>query len=342
MASHVQDLASNLKCRGVRVRILGYGEFGWVPGVRKVSVTRRGWWRTRFWLGLTLRQDGILHDHTGMLPYPDPALLRELDRLIRRRRSHWVLTLHDETLLTRFHCWPREMRDFFDEYVRQPDQLICVGKRLEEFVMRRGVPAGRVTNIPPLLPLAAGFSAPLPTADTRFLAARVPTICAVGAFDANYDLPTLVRAFPSILRPHPRAGLLIIDPGFTRDPVVVQEVRQGLDDLPAGSYRLLSCVSRDRVRALLGASAVLVRGTRLESYGLSRAEALLGGTPVVTTPSGETCHMRLYDYGNAEHLAREVLTVLASPPDLGEARGYYAEVAQQAMERVWDVYERVG
>jgi glycosyltransferase involved in cell wall biosynthesis len=92
----------------------------------------------------------------------------------------------------------------------------------------------------------------------------------------------------------------------------------------------------------LGASTVFVRGTRLESFGLSRVEAVLGGTPVVTTSSGETRYMRLYPYGDAEQLAAEVLSVVASPPDLREAREYYERLAEQAMAQVRDVYRRVG
>lgn len=342
VASHVRDLVSNLARQGFPVRVLGYGDFGWNSGVRKVSVTRRGWWRTRLWLSLALRPGRVLHDHTDMLPYPDAQLLRALSEIVRARRSPWVLTLHDETLIARFTRWPKGTRDTFEEYVRQPEQLICVGTRLAGFVRQRGVPAGRVTNIPPLLPLTEDASGALPDADQSFLAAHAPTISAVGVFEANYDLPTLVRAFPTIRARHPRAGLLIIDAGFTRDPGVVREAQRALDQLPASSYRLLTCVPRDRVRRLLGVSTVFVRGTRLESFGLSRVEAILGGTPVVTTPSGETRYMRLYTCGNAEQLAAEVLSVVASPPDLREAREYYERLAEQAMAQVRDVYRRVG
>ncbi len=342
VASHILDLVSNLKRQGFSVRVLGYGDFGATQGVRKVSVTQRGWWRTRLWLSLALRPGRVLHDHSGMLPYPDDQLLPALSGIVRARRSRWVLTLHDETLIARFTLWPRGIRRTFEEYVSQPEQLICVGTRLAEFVRQRGVPAGRVTTIPPLLPLTEDASVALPDTDQRFLSAHAPTISAVGVFEANYDLLTLVRAFHTILARHPRAGLLIIDAGFTRDPGVEREVQGMLDQLPASCYRLLRCVPRDRVRALLGASTVFVRGTRLESFGLSRVEAVLGGTPVVTTSSGETRYMRLYPFGNIEKLAAEVLSVVASPPDLREAREYYERLAEQAMTKVLEVYRRVG
>jgi glycosyltransferase involved in cell wall biosynthesis len=277
-----------------------------------------------------------------MLPNPNPDLLAELHGLIGRRRARWVVTLHDETLLARFAAWPPARRQAFDEYLGRTDHVLCIGARLRQFLAGRGMPADRVTAIAPLLPPPCGRVPVLPAEDRRFLAAHRPTITTIGVFDRNCDVPTVARAFPRLLARHPHAGLLVIDPGFTADPDVRREVTEALREAPAASCRLVSGIPRERVRQLLAESAVFVRGTRHESFGLSRVEALLGGTPVVSSASGETRHMRLYEYGSAEALAEVVLDVLASPPDLTDGRAYYARLAEETLETICGVYAQVA
>jgi glycosyltransferase involved in cell wall biosynthesis len=342
VASHMQDLARNLAARGVPTRLLCYGDFRTRWHVRRISVVRPGWWRSLPKLYLTLSPRTILHDHSGMIPNPDEGLLESLASAVRRRGARWILTLHDETLPGRFRGWPRTRRELCTRFLRCPEHVICVGDRLHAFLEELGIADRNLSNIPPLLPVADLPEVPLPPAVQAFLADHTPVIATVGAFHANYDLGAMARAFPRILREYPRAGLVVIDAGFTADDASRRQVLEGLEDTGAGAYCLLSRIPRDHVLQILRASAVFVRGTRYESFGLSRVEALLLGTPVVTTEAGETRHMRTYAYGDPIQLAHQVLVVLEVQPDLSEAQRFYRTMAEQTLDRILGVYDRTS
>ena len=342
VASHMQDLAHNLAGRSVQTRLLCYGEFRAMRHVRRISVVRPGWWRSLLKVYLTLSPQAILHDHSGMVPNPDEGLLRSLWSAGRRRGARWILTLHDGTLPGRFTEWPRAMRDTCARFLRCPEHVICVGGRLQAFLEELGIPSGSLSNIPPLLPVAEVPEVALPPTVQAFLGGHSPVIATVGAFHANYDLAAVARAFPRILQEHPRAGLVVVDAGFTDDDASRRAVLQVLEEGLTGAYCLLTRVPREHVLQILRASAVFVRGTRFESFGLSRVEAILLGTPVVTTEAGETRYMRIYPYGDPAELAREVLAVLADRPDLADAQRFYNTMAEQTLDRILGVYDRTS
>jgi glycogen synthase len=339
VASHVQDLAWHLKKRELPTRLLCYGEFRETRTLRKITVVRPGWWKTRLKLALALSSRVILHDHSGMIPNPDAGLLQSLHSIIRRRQARWILTLHDETLLTRFPAWPREARELCSKFLRAPDHVICVGTRLQAFLGEFGIPDSKLSNIPPVLPPIETPAICLPTDLQAFLADHKPVLTTIGAFHPNYDLASVARAFPMIRADHPSAGLIVIDPGFARDEGIRAGVIQALEEGAAGCYRITSQIPREHVSRILKASAAFIRGARQESFGLSRVEAILLGIPVVTTQAGETRYMRLYEYGNPEHLAREVLTVLGNPQDLSAAQQYYRGIGGQALDRILAIYD---
>lgn len=338
VASHVQDLSGSLERRGVPVRLLCYGEFEPSFRRRRISVVRSGWWRTIVWLSLTLSPGTIFHDHSTMVPYPDGELLRSLRAVLRRKRAPWILTLHDDTLATRFAAWQREKRDDCVTFLQIPHHIICAGGRIEAFLRDLGVGGDRVSTIPPLLPLTEGASALPPLSLQAFLRDHAPVVTTIGALDPNYDLISAVQAFSAIRARHPRAGLLVIDAGFSRDEGTGKALQEALRILPAESYRRCAALPRPEVLGVLAASAVLIRGTRAESFGISRAEAILMGTPVVTTRTGESHGMDLYEFGNVEELALKALEVLARRPDLSEGQVFFRRIGERTLDRILAVY----
>ena len=67
---------------------------------------------------------------------------------------------------------------------------------------------------------------------------------------------------------------------------------------------VLKSVAHAHVFEVMRRSSVFVRGFGLESYGLSRVEAIWCGLPVVATRAGETRGMLLYDFGEVDELTR--------------------------------------
>ncbi len=342
VASHVQDLVKNLAGRGVSLSTLGYGDFRPQPGVQRVSVLRKGWWRTRFQLRLSLGPGVILHDHSVLLPYPEKIFLEPFSNIVRSRGARWILTLHDETLMGRFSAWPVSRQQLFARFIREPDHIICVGGHLQRFLGELNMPSARVTNIPPLLPMGHLPDVQIAEKVSAFLQSHWPVLTTIGAFDTNYDFPSMAKALPAVLQRFPRAGMLMIDAGFAADDEYRRKVLADLACVEPAAYCLLSRVARGQVLHLLKASTIFIRGTRHDAFGLSKAEAILLGTPVIATATGEAHFMRTYEFGNAEGLAAEIVEILHQPPDLSEAQQFYREMAEQALERILVVYDRIA
>jgi glycosyltransferase involved in cell wall biosynthesis len=95
----------------------------------------------------------------------------------------------------------------------------------------------------------------------------------------------LVRAMPHIVRARPRVRLVIAGAGPLERDVRTEIRRRALD----GSIHLAGRVSeRDLVRWYRSADLVVVPTQQLEGFGLTTAEALACGTPVLGTPAGAT------------------------------------------------------
>lgn len=281
----------------------------------------------------------LLHDHSDLLTHPDERLIRSFHWVIKLRRARWILTLHDETLLERFPAWPEDARTSYVRFLKWPEHIICVSDRIHSFLVQLGVSRERLTSISPLLPLRAIATSPLPVDVQNFLAAHTPVITAIGAFNSNYDFLTLARALARIVQKYPSAGFVLIDAGFTLDVPYREAVLQALENSPGREHLVLSKVPHDQVFQILCKSAVLVRGVRRESFGLSRVEAILMGTPVVATKAGETRYMTLYEYGDHEDLAGKVCMVLRSGPDLTEAQTFFKKMGEETLDQILKVYE---
>jgi glycosyltransferase involved in cell wall biosynthesis len=320
------------------VKALCYGDFAEAPYLKKVSPERKGWTHTLWHLYWALSPRSIVHDHSRLLAYPDDRLIRTFHRVIRHKKARWIVTLHDESLPERLPTWPEAIRALYPGFLHWPDHIICVGEGIYAYLLRLGLPRGKLSNISPLLPLRPTADLPLPGGVHDFIASHSPIITAIGAFHSNYDLLTLANAFGRILSAYPGAGLVLLDAGFSRDMPYKEELLQVLAHQLDRSHIVLSKVPHALVLRILRESALLVRGVRSESFGLSRAEAILMGTPVVATRTGETRHMTLYEYGNLEDLAQKVLGILERKPDLSEAQDFFRQMGNDTLTRILDVY----
>ncbi len=340
VAIHVKNLARCLEERRIQVQALCYGDFSDNANLTRISLLREGWSHTLWRLYLSLSPHTILHDHSVLLTHPRGRYVRSFRWVIKLRKARWILTLHDETLLERLPTWPEDARTSYVKFLQWPEHIICVSERICSFLVQLGVSGERLTNISPLLPLSPIATSPLPDDVQNFLGTHTPVITAIGAFDPNYDFLTLANALPRILREHPNAGLILIDAGFTLDVPYREAVLQALENASGRACILLSKIPHDQVFHILRKSAVFVRGVRRESFGLSRVEAILIGTPVVATYAGETRYMMLYEYGDSVDLAEKVLMVLAKKPDLSEAQAFFRKMSEETLDRILDVYER--
>ena len=79
---------------------------------------------------------------------------------------------------------------------------------------------------------------------------------------------------------------------------------------------------------------------RVESYGLSRIEAIWCGLPVVATRAGETRGMLLYDFGDVEELTAQLRRAL-SGERARETAEWAARYRQEAEENLKAITEKL-
>jgi glycosyltransferase involved in cell wall biosynthesis len=136
-----------------------------------------------------------------------------------------------------------------------------------------------------------------------------PLLFAARRFTPRTGILELVRAMPSVLARHPGARLAVAGDGHLR-PAVEDTIRRlGLDE----AVRLLGRISDEALVNWYRQATLSVMPTQsLEGFGLSTAESLACGTPVVATPLG----------GNLELLSSLSPRLLArgsTPDDLSSA-----------------------
>ena len=130
--------------------------------------------------------------------------------------------------------------------------------------------------------LKTDYFTPLPGAQPPIDLPR-PLIVTARRLVERTGVELLVAAMPEILREHPTAQLVIMGDGPRRGPIEKQLSDLGL----AHAVHLLGRVSENDLLAWYRTADLVVTPTlEIEGFGLSTAEALSCGTPVVVTPVG--------------------------------------------------------
>lgn len=260
--------------------------------------------------------------------------------LKRTTRFRWIKVLHDSTLPSRFPAFGPFRRWLAGRLVEATDEFVAVSEELAVWLTSTFRIQGKVRVIPGLLPLPKNErSHELPEGLSAILRTREKWVCSVGVFLESYGFLHVARAVEEVRRVTGwDIGLLLVDGGYVLEDVgayraSVLDGREWV--VPVGS------IPRGQVIALMRRCAVSVRAVSHESYGLSRVESLLCGTPVVATPVGETRGMLLCDYGNIACLARKIREALekgAGP----EAREWAVRFEREAEANLRSILEVVA
>lgn len=268
-------------------------------------------------------------------------MLQPLLSVTKLWKMRWVETVHDQTISRRFSDFSAVNRRLFVNAMTNAARIIAIGDELRDFLVGIGIPAKKVVVGQPLLPRPLERRA-VPGQYAPFFANHSPVWMTVGAFIPLYDFLTIAKTFRSIAATEPAAGLVLVAGRFAVDDAYEQEVRSILESL-GDRVVFAHDVPNAEVGAMLRASDLLIRGPEHESFGLSRIEALLAGTPVVATDTGETRFMTLYKHGDAESLL--LATREASGfgrAGLRAASDYYTRLASQSFDVVRGVYAELG
>jgi glycosyltransferase involved in cell wall biosynthesis len=154
-------------------------------------------------------------------------------------------------------------------------------------------------------------------------------VISIGAFIPSYGFHQVVAAVESLRQSRPDVELTLLDGGFARDE---SYRRMLIADRPWITVH--EGVAHDQVGAFLANSQVFVRAFAHESYGLSRVEAILSGTPVIATNIGETRGILTYEFGDVYALTDHLRSVLsgACRIDLSHWQQVYRREAEQNLQ----------
>jgi glycosyltransferase involved in cell wall biosynthesis len=303
---YVKTLFGHLKARGLRLWTYGDREVR-DPQVRFMKDKRRAL------VPLLLREGrgARIGDCTHFL-FEYPSALVPVWLLLKRLLGfEWVKILHDGSLPTRHTTFSRARRTLFRLACGGVSEFVVVSEELERWLQAELRVTQPVSVVKSLLPVARderdrALPAELEAALADYTR-RARHVCSVGAFITDYGFLHAARAVERVRRETGEdVGLLLLDGDFTSDAAYREEVLRGREWVT-----VLKNVSHAYVFEVMRRSDVFVRGFGLESYGLSRVEAIWCGLPVVATRAGETRGMLLYDFGDVDELTRQLQRALS-------------------------------
>ena len=166
---------------------------------------------------------------------------------------------------------------------------------------------------------------------------RARRVCSVGVFIPEYGFLHAAEAVGRLRREAGEdVGLVLLDGGFACDEAYREEVLRGRPWVT-----VLKNVPHPHVFQIMRRCDAFVRGFGLESYGLSRVEAVWAGLPVVATRAGETRGMLLYDFGDVGALTSQLRRAL-SGGHARETAEWAATYRREAEENLKAVTAKLG
>ena len=229
-------------------------------------------------------QERVLVTHFALYGYP---LVRSRDK------RPWVVHFHGP--------WAAESRvngaggvaAWFKRRIektvyRRADRLIVLSEAFRDVLINDyGVDAAKVEIIPGGVDLdrfVPAFNTPKDQARTQFgWPTDRPIVLTVRRLVPRMGLETLVEAMTAVRQRVPSALCLIAGRGPLVEPLLQQIAAAGLEN----TVELLGFVAdEDLPLAYRAADVSIVPSESLEGFGLSAAESLAAGTPVLVTPVG--------------------------------------------------------
>ncbi len=236
--------------------------------------------------------------------------------------------------------------------LKKADVITCSADHVRDAMIRLGVNAEKISVI------YFGVDTQKFRPGVRIEALRTelgignsPAIISLRNLEPLYDVATLIRAIPEVLREVPEAKFVIAGRGSQEKEL--EELSQSLG--VAGSVRFIGWIANDKLPQYLTSADIYV-STSLSDGGLaaSTAEAMACGLPVIITDSGENSRWVndgksgfIVPVKDAKILAQKIVLLLKSSEKrvqfgregrkvVDERNNYLKE-----MERMEKIYQRI-
>lgn len=328
---YIQTLYGFFKDRAVEFWIFGDEEFKG-PNVRFMKDKRRELLPLVMRWGANARIADCTH---FLIEYPS-ILVPVWVALKGLLRFEWIKIIQDGSLPSRYKKFNPFRKTLFRLAAQSVTEFIVISEELEDW-LRREIRVGQeISLIKNLFPVPYRLgSAPLPEEIEKVLLPyqqNAKRVCSIGVFIPSYGFKHVVTAVEKLRHETGTdIGLLLLDGNFAADEDYRIDVLTGKDWIT-----VLKNVEHPFVFEILRRSDVFVRGFGLDSYGLSRVEAIWCGLPVVAARAGETRGMLLYDFGDEEELTRQLKKALFTPPseDAGAWAAIYQREAEENLQKL--------
>jgi len=295
-----------LKDRGLRLWTYGDEETGG-PNVRFMRDKRRELvplvWREA--------RGARVADCTHFLfEYPS-ALVPVWVILKRLLGFEWVKIVQDGSLPSRHRKFSPLRRALFRLAAGAVTEFVVLNEGLARWLHEEVGVRAPVSVIRNLFPVAYRDAATVlpPELESALApyARRAKRVCSVGVFIPDYGFLHVAEAVERLRRETEEdIGLVLLDGDFAADEGYRREVTGGREWIV-----VLKNVAHPFVFEIFRRSDAFVRAFGLDSYGLSRVEAIWCGLPVVATRAGETRGMLLYNFGDVEALTAQLKRALS-------------------------------
>ncbi len=226
-------------------------------------------------------------------------------------RFEWLKIMQDGSLPTRYKKFNPIRRELFRLAIDSATEFIVISEELEEWLRSEIGVKQQITLIKSLFPIpyrSSDLALPREVETTLVpYEQRSKRVCSIGVFIPSYGFKHVAEAVEKIRNDTGTdIGLVLLDGAFAADEAYRSEVLDRRDWIT-----VLKNVAHPVVFEILRRSNVFVRGFGLDSYGLSRVEAIWCGLPVVATRAGETRGMLLYDFGDVGELVNQLKQALS-------------------------------
>lgn len=272
---HVRSLRDAVRRAGGRATVLDIGK-GQHQGEDVVRSGREG----RFagvLVALAGRHD-VVHLHTSGANPKSWMLVAATGLAARAAGSKAIVTFHSGH-------GPRWLgsarRAFAARAALLPfHRIVGVSDEISRHLERLGVPPARLETAPAFgrEGLVKGV---LPAEAAKLRGAHARVLCAMLAPGPDYGAEELFAAFASLRATRDDVALAVYGPGTESD-----ETRRLAESLGAAPVLRLGQIEREEALALMAASDVFVRPTRVDGDAVSVREALAMGRPVAASRAG--------------------------------------------------------
>jgi glycosyltransferase involved in cell wall biosynthesis len=333
---YISALFEFLKNRGIHL---------WTYGDREVSGPNVHYMRDKRWglVPLLLRagRGARLVDCTHFL-VEYPSLLVPLWVILKRLLPfEWVKIAHDGSLPSRYKDFNFFRRALFRIAIGSVSEFIVLNEEMEQWIRKEIGVKQEISVIKSLFPVSypdekTHLQPELEVALEPFLR-RGKKICSIGVFIPEYGFEHVAEAVQRLrLETGEDIGLALLDGDFATNEEYKAAVLNEKDWIV-----VLKNVPHPQVFQILKRCDVFVRGFGLDSYGLSRVEAIWCGLPVVATRAGETRGMLLYDYGNVDELTGQLKRAL-SGEHANETQEWAARYRREAEDNLKSISTKIG